>query len=222
VHSVNSVFCNIGKDLGARVILAQAKRFGFYAPPPLETPVGERRASGLYNGQRLYDPKLDSNVDPGRLAFGQERLLVTPLQMAMVAGAIGNGGLLMQPYVVSRIVSPSGGTIQQTTTVSLGHPVTKDTADAIAQMMLGVVQRGTGTAAAIPGFTVGGKTGTAETSVTGRNTTWFICFAGPSDGTPPTVAVAVVLEGQTLTGGATAAPIARQVMQALLTSTSNP
>ena len=222
VHSVNSVFCNIGKELGAKRILAQAKRFGFYAPPPLETPVGERRPSGLYDKRKLYEPKRDSDVDPGRLAFGQERLLVTPLEMAMVAGAIGNGGILMQPYVVSRIVAPGGGTVENTTPTSLGRTVSKDTATAIAQMMLGVVQRGTGTAAAIPGYTVAGKTGTAETSIPGRNTTWFICFAGPNDGSPPTIAVAVVLEGQTRTGGATAAPIARLVMQALLTSTSNP
>jgi peptidoglycan glycosyltransferase len=63
---------------------------------------------------------------------------------------------------------------------------------------------------------VAGKTGTAETGVSTRNTTWFICFAGPDDGSPPRIAVAVVLEGQTLTGGATAAPIAKQVVQALL------
>ena len=220
VHSVNSVFCNIGKDLGAKRILAQAKRFGFYSAPPLETPIGERLPSGLYDKHKLYDPKLDSNVDPGRLAFGQERLLVTPLQMAMVAGALGNGGVLMQPYVVSRITAPGGGTIQKTTPVSLGRAVSKDTATAISEMMLGVVQRGTGTAAAISGFTVAGKTGTAETSIPGRNTTWFICFAGPNDGSPPTIAVAVVLEGQTRTGGATAAPIARQVMQALLSTTA--
>jgi penicillin-binding protein A len=222
VHSVNSVFCNIGKALGAKRILAQAKRFGFYAAPPLETPAGERRPSGLYAKRKLYEPKRDSDVDPGRLAFGQERMLVTPLQMAMVAGTIGNGGILMQPYVVSRITAPGGGTIQKTAPVSLGRAVSKDTATAITEMMLGVVQRGTGTAAAISGYTVAGKTGTAETSVPGRNTTWFICFAGPTDGTPPQIAVAVVLEDQTLTGGATAAPIARQVMQALLTSTSNP
>ena len=222
VHSVNSVFCNIGKELGAKRVLAQAKRFGFYAAPPLETPLGERRPSGLYNHRKLYDPKRDSNVDPGRLAFGQERLLVTPLQMAMVAGAIGNGGILMQPYVVSRIVAPGGSTIQKTTPTSLGRAVSKNTAAAITEMMLGVVQRGTGTAAAISGYTVAGKTGTAETSIPGRSTTWFICFAGPNDGSAPQIAVAVVLEGQTGTGGTTAAPIARQVMQALLTSTSNP
>jgi peptidoglycan glycosyltransferase len=138
----------------------------------------------------------------------------------MVAGAIGNGGTLMQPYVVSRITAPGGGTIQKTTPVSLGRAISKDTATAISEMMLGVVQRGTGTAAAIPGFAVAGKTGTAETSIPGRNTTWFICFAGPNDGSPPSIAVAVVLEGQTRTGGATAAPIARQVMQALLSTTA--
>ena len=222
VHSVNSVFCNIGKELGAKRILAQAKRFGFYSAPPLETPIGERRPSGLYDKRKLYEPKRDSDVDPGRLAFGQERLLVTPLQMAMVAAAIGNDGVLMQPYVVSRIVAPGGSTIQKTTPTSLGRAVSKDTATAITEMMLGVVQRGTGTAAAIPGYTVAGKTGTAETSVPGRNTTWFICFAGPNDGSPPQIAVAVVLEGQTRTGGVTAAPIARQVMQALLSSAPNP
>jgi penicillin-binding protein A len=220
IHSVNSVFCNIGKDLGAKRILAQAKRFGFYSAPPLETPIGERLPSGLYDKRKLYEPKRDSDVDPGRLAFGQERLLVTPLQMAMVAAAIGNGGILMEPYVVSRITAPGGGTIQKTTPVSLGRAVSKDTATAISEMMLGVVQRGTGTAAAIPDFTVAGKTGTAETSIPGRNTTWFICFAGPNDGSPPSIAVAVVLEDQTLTGGATAAPIARQVMQALLSTTA--
>ena len=88
--------------------------------------------------------------------------------------------------------------------------------------MIDVVRRGTGTAVAIPGLRIGGKTGTAETGVTGRNTTWFICFAGPDDGTAPRLAVAVVLEGQTLTGGATAAPIARQVIEALLPQAGDP
>ena len=74
---------------------------------------------------------------------------------------------------------------------------------------------------AISGLRIGGKTGTAETGVTGRNTTWFICFAGPDDGSPPHLAVAVVLEGQTLTGGATAAPIARQVIESLLSQPGN-
>jgi peptidoglycan glycosyltransferase len=222
VHSINSVYCNIGKELGALAVLQQAKRFGFYKPPPLETPLEERLPSGLYQHGRLYYPVRESQVDPGRLAFGQERLLVTPLQMAMVAAAIGNDGREMRPYVVSRIVSPGGKTIVKTRPARLAQPVSRDTAQEIQAMMLDVVHRGTGTAAAISGVRVGGKTGTAETGISGRNTTWFICFAGPDDGSPPRIAVAVVLEGQTLTGGATAAPIARQVVEALLPSTGNP
>ena len=96
--SVNSVFCNIGLELGAKRIVKQAKAFGFYERPPLETPESERLPSGLYRNGKLYDPKRDRDVDAGRMAFGQERLLVTPLQMAMVAGTIGNGGILMRPY----------------------------------------------------------------------------------------------------------------------------
>jgi len=222
VHSVNSVFCNIGKTLGALPILRQAERFGFYAPPPLETPVDERRGSGLYEHGTLYFPKRDSQVDPGRLAFGQERMLVTPLQMAMVAATIGMGGVEMQPYVVSRIVSPTGKTILESEPTTLGRAVSQDTATAIQDMMIDVVRRGTGTAVQLSGLRIGGKTGTAETSIPGRNTTWFICFAGPDDGSSPHLAVAVVLEDQTLTGGATAAPIARQVIEALLPGTGNP
>ena len=222
VHSVNSVFCNIGKDIGPTRILREAQKFGFYEPPPLETPLDERRASGLYSKHRLYFPRRESDVDPGRLAFGQERMLVTPLQMAMVAGAIGNNGREMQPFVVSRIVSPGGRTVVEAKPKRMSQPISRDTAVALQEMMLDVVKRGTGTSAAISGLRVGGKTGTAETSVPGVNTTWFICFAGPDDGSAPQIAVAVVLEGQHLTGGATAAPIARQVMEALMPQAANP
>jgi peptidoglycan glycosyltransferase len=89
-------------------------------------------------------------------------------------------------------------------------------------MMRLVVQQGTGTAAQIPGYSVGGKTGTAETGIAGSNTTWFIAFAGHDAESPPEVAIAVVLQNQSGTGGATAAPIARAVMQAILQRTENP
>ena len=98
-HSINAVFCNIGQKLASARILDEAKKFGFYTVPPLETPSDARSASGLYKGSKLYDPKdPDRFVDPGRLAFGQEKMLVTPLQMAMVAGAVANGGVMMKPY----------------------------------------------------------------------------------------------------------------------------
>jgi peptidoglycan glycosyltransferase len=221
-YSVNSVFCNIGKKLGARRILDTAKRFGFYERPPLETPADERLPSGLYREGDLYYPKEDVNVDAGRMAFGQERMLVTALQNAMVAGAIGVGGRLMEPQVVERIVTPGGKVLEEQRPELIRKAVSKKTADAVAEMMRLAVQRGTGTAAQIPGYSIGGKTGTGETGVPGSNTTWFIAFAGESEEEPPELAIAVVLQNQSGTGGTTAAPIARAVMQAILQGTENP
>jgi peptidoglycan glycosyltransferase len=222
VHSVNSVYCKIGLSLGAKRILDTARQFGFYEIPPLETPTDERRASGLYSGGRLYYPRRDSDVDAGRMAFGQERMLVTPLQMAMVAGALGTRGTLMEPQLVDRIVSPQGHTILKRRPQLIRQAVRRSTANAVADMMRRVVQEGTGTAAQISGYSVGGKTGTAETGVSGANTTWFIAFAGKNEESLPEVAIAVVLQNQSGVGGTTAAPIARTVMQAILSSAENP
>jgi len=217
-HSINSVFCNVGKQIGAKAILDTAKRFGFYKTPPLETPADERSPSGLYkivNGRsQLDDPKDPTSVDPGRLAFGQSTMLVTPLQMAMVASTVANGGIVPKPYLVQKIVGPDGSTIRTTTPGNLGRAIKPQTAAAINAMMVSVVQGGTGTAAQIPGIQVAGKTGTAETGVNHVYTSWFVCFA-PADN--PQVAVAVVLEKQLNGfGGAVAAPIAKQILQALL------
>lgn len=217
-YSVNSVFCNIGKELGARKLVEYAKRFGFYSEPPLETPSNERVESGLYQDGELFDPKDDSQVDAGRFAFGQERLLVTPLQMAMVAAAIANGGVVMRPYVVDRVLGPKGKTVQRTKPDELGRAVKAETAAEVQSMMEGVVDGGTGTAARISGLVMGGKTGTAETGIAGLNTTWFISFAGKDR---PEVAIAVVVEQQNSTGGETAAPVARQVLQALFPEAAN-
>ena len=221
-YSVNSVFCNIGKKLGAKKILDTAKRFGFYERPPLETPTDERVASGLYRNGKLFYPRVDANVDAGRMAFGQERMLVTALQNAMVAGAIGVGGRLMEPHVVDRIVGPGGKVIVRQRPRLIREAVSKETADQVAEMMRLAVERGTGTAAQIPGYSIGGKTGTGETGVPGSNITWFIAFAGDDDESPPKLAIAVVLQNQSGTGGSTAAPIAREVMQAILQGTENP
>jgi penicillin-binding protein A len=221
-YSVNSVFCNIGKELGAKRILDTAKRFGFYELPPLETPSDERAASGLYENRRLYYPKRDPDVDAGRMAFGQERMLVTPLQMAMVAGTIGVGGRLMEPQAVDKIVGPGGKVLLRQRPAVIRQAVSRDTADAVATMMRLAVERGTGTAAQLSGYSVGGKTGTGETGVPGANTTWFIAFAGRDEESPAELAIAVVLQNQSGTGGTTAAPIARAVMQAILSQRENP
>jgi peptidoglycan glycosyltransferase len=212
-HSINAVFCNIGKALGPTVVLDYAQRFGFYEEPPIELPSQEVAASGLYRNGRLYLPKSPNQVDPGRLAFGQERMLATPLQMALVAAGIGNHGVVMEPTLVDRIVSPDGKVIERAHPTKWKEAIKPGTAAELTAMMRAVVEGGTGTAAQIPGVPVAGKTGTAETGVPGKNHTWFIAFA-PAD--RPTVAVAVTLSGQSGTGGATAAPIAKAIMEALL------
>ena len=213
-HSVNSVFCKIGIRLGAKTILNYSKRFGFYSLPPLETPESERAISGLYSNGKLFYPSNNSQVDPGRLAFGQERMIVTPEQMAMVAAGVANRGVVMRPYVVDRIEQPNGSLVTRTSPKILSRAIKPQTAATLNQMMQAVVTGGTGTAAQIPGVPVAGKTGTAETGNSGINTTWFIAFA-PAD--HPRVAIAVVLQNQTGFGGSTAAPIAKTVMEALLT-----
>jgi penicillin-binding protein A len=219
IHSVNSVFCNTGKRIGAARILDYAKRFGFYRKPPLETPPEERSSSGLYaRSGKLFDPKDPATqVDPGRLAFGQERLEVTPLQMAMVASAVANHGVLMKPFVVDRIVAPNGDVVTRTKPSVFSRPMKPQTAAELTTMMEGVVNEGTGTAAQMS-VPVAGKTGTAETGKLGNYTSWFIAFA-PADN--PRVAVAVALENQTQAGGVVAAPIARDILQALLSTPSN-
>jgi penicillin-binding protein A len=217
-HSINSVFCNIGKAIGAGLILDYAKKFGFYEDPPIETPSDEKAPSGLYNNGRLYFPSHPSTqVDPGRLAFGQERLGVTPLQMAMVASAVANKGVLMEPEVLNRVVDSNGHTVVRIQPKEMRRVMSPTTASEITSMMVAAVNDGTGGAAQIPGISVAGKTGTAETGQTGVNTTWFICFA-PAD--HPQVAVAVTLENQRGFGGTTAAPIAKLLMQAVLSKGS--
>ncbi|MEI8104527.1 MAG: penicillin-binding protein 2 [Actinomycetes bacterium] len=221
-HSINAVFCDIGQKLGAARILDEAKRFGFYSSPPLETPSDARSPSGLYDfaTHKPYDPEnADTQVDAGRLAFGQERMLATPLQMAMVAAAIANGGVEMEPKLVKQVVAPDGSVIATMHPHALRHSTTPQTAATISGMMVQVVQAGTGTRAQIPGVIVGGKTGTAETGTRNVYDAWFIFFA-PAD--HPTVAGAVVVENQLNGfGGAIAAPIAKAIMQAILQPPSN-
>jgi penicillin-binding protein A len=212
-HSINSVFCNIGKAVGSKVVLDYARAFGFYRDPPLETPSDERTPSGLYQNGHLYIPRDPNAVDPGRLAFGQERMLVTPLQMAMVVAAIANRGRLMEPHVVGRIVAPDGTVIDRTTPSVYSTPIKPRTAAWLTAMMTRVVESGTGTRAQIPGVAVAGKTGTAETGRQAANDTWFIAFA-PAD--RPRVAVAVALSEQAGVGGTTAAPIAKDLIEAAL------
>jgi peptidoglycan glycosyltransferase len=213
-HSINSVFCNVGEKIGGKKILEYAKRFGFYSTPPLETPANQRVPSGLYRNNKLFNPKNESDIDAGRLAFGQFSMVATPLQMLMVGATIANGGVVPRPYLVQRVVGHDGSTVISAHPGSLGVAIKPQTASELTQMMVSVVQGGTGTAAQIPGIQVAGKTGTAETGFGHYYTAWFVSFA-PADN--PKVAVAVVLEKQLNGfGGRVSAPIAKAVMEKLL------
>jgi len=218
-HSINSVFCNVGKAIGAKLILEYAKRYGFYSLPPIDLPPSASQPSGLYRYEhgryRLWWPSDPATqVDPGRLAFGQERMQVTPLQMALVAATIANGGVEPRPYLVQKIVAPDGSTVSSTRPQTLGRVIKPQTARELNQMMQLVVEGGTGTAAQIPGVAVAGKTGTAETNVPGVYNAWFVCFAPAND---PRYVVAVVVEKQPNGfGGSISAPIAKAVLERLL------
>jgi peptidoglycan glycosyltransferase len=145
------------------------------------------------------------------VAIGQERLLVTPLQMAMVVSAIANEGKLMRPRLVEEVKDSDGRTVRRVKSREESEVMKPETARALASMMSQVVREGTGTAAALSGIDVAGKTGTAE--VGGSNQAWFIAFAPVED---PRLAIAVTVERTTGQGGTIAAPIAKQVMEAIL------
>jgi peptidoglycan glycosyltransferase len=214
-NSVNTVFGQIGEALGKRTMADYMRRFGFYAKPPLDYPADELLASGERLNGRLL-PVTSDQVDVGRMAIGQDKLAVTPLQMALVVAAIANGGRLMKPHLADRIVDPDGRTVKRIEPELAGTPVSAQTAEQVNQMMRNVVESGTGTAVQLPGIEVAGKTGTAEIGVTGANLTQpsFVAFA-PADN--PRIAIAVTVErSQGGFGGTVAAPIARAVLESLL------
>jgi penicillin-binding protein A len=217
-HSINAVFCMVGMKLGAARIVDEAKKWGFYSKPPIELPSDEVSESGEFDTKdhRFFTDA--SLMDPGRLAFGQDKLLVTPLQMALVAAGVANGGVIMAPHLVKEVQSPSGGVVMKTKPQVWKNATSPKTAALLSEFMQAVVSGGTGTNAQIPGIKVAGKTGTAETGEHDVYDAWFIFFA-PADN--PQVAGAVVLENQLNGfGGGVAAPIARQLMQAILPQAS--
>ena len=213
--SVNTAFANVGEKLGKATMKEYMERFGFDAKPQLDYPKDTMSASVVAPNPPGHAVSPTSRfVDVGRMAIGQGGLQATPLQMAQVAAAVANGGRLMKPHLTTRVVDRDGRTVD-TISPSLQSTVMKpSTAAAVTDMMVGVVQRGTGTKAAIPGIQVAGKTGTAETEFgTKINDVWFIGFA-PAEN--PRIAVAVTVKAVTGFGGDFAAPIARDIMQSLL------
>jgi peptidoglycan glycosyltransferase len=211
-HSVNTVFGEVGEKVGKATMKKYMDRLGFGAPVEVDLPRDERAASGERQRGRII-PATNGAVDVGRMAIGQDKLTVTPLQMAMVASAVANGGKLMKPHIADRVVDRDGRTVDRIAPEEMSQVMTPDTASQVGAMMGQVVKEGTGTAAALEGIDVGGKTGTAEVDHGCPNQLWFIAFAPLQD---PRVAIAVTVECGTGFGGTVAAPIAKAVMQELL------
>jgi peptidoglycan glycosyltransferase len=207
-HSVNTVWAQVGEKLGKQTMADYMEKFGFYSDPPMDFPDDQMLPSGEYRNGKLLAPT-SRFIDVGRMAIGQDKLLVTPLQMASVAQAIGNGGMRMEPRLVQKVVDPDGRTTATPLPKQAEQVMSKASADALTVMMKNVVREGTGTAAALQGVELAGKTGTAEIDpAAGINDLWFIGFT-------PDVAVAVVIERAKGQGGTVAAPVAKQVLQAL-------
>jgi peptidoglycan glycosyltransferase len=217
-YSINTVFAQVGQNVGIQTMAKYMKRFGFYKPPPLDLPQGEMSASGerlfTKHGSHLLSPT-SNLIDLGRMSIGQDKLTVTPLQMAMVASAVADNGTLMAPQLVTRAVNVDGQTVKRFRPRVYSHVMRASTALELRQMMTNVVEEGTGTAANLQGLHAAGKTGTATVS-TGQNLddAWFIGLA-PVD--HPKIVVAVELDSiPNGFGGTFAAPVAAQLMKMLI------
>jgi penicillin-binding protein A len=210
--SVNTVWAQVAVKLGKATLATYMNRLGFDRKPELDLPSYEMQASGEYYRGRIVAPT-DPVVDLGRMGIGQDKLSVTPLQMALVAAAVANGGRLMAPHLTDHVIDRDGRTVEQIAPHVQAQVMSPSTAAAVTGMMANVVKEGTGTAAALSGIQVAGKTGTATTNQPGLDDLWFIAFAPVHN---PRVAIAVTVEHQPGFGGTVAAPIAKQVMEALL------
>jgi penicillin-binding protein A len=199
--SCNTAFAQLGIDLGEQQVRDMAEAFGidgegFDIPLTVEgSTVGE----------------IENDAQLGVSSIGQQDVQLTPLQAAMIASAVANDGTLMSPYLVDQVRAPDLSVIDQNDPEELSEPVSADVADQLTEMMVSVVENGSGRRARIPGVTVAGKTGTAENA--GPDHNWFIGFAPADD---PQIAVAVFVANGGGTGGDVSAPIARDVMQAYL------
>jgi penicillin-binding protein A len=215
-QSCNVVFGGIGLEVGAEALAEQAWAFGF---APTGT-TGDVDFDVPFQEGVFPDPSYFEDRRPAVAlsAIGQDNVAANPLQMALVAGAIGNGGVMMRPRLVTEVRGPDGQVVETFDPEIESRPMTQVNAALLTAMMTQVVESGTGTAARIPGVSVAGKTGTAQHGEDENPHAWFVSFAPAED---PEIAVAViVLDGGSLgseaTGGALAAPIARAVMEAAL------
>ena len=204
--SCDTTFGKIGLEIPDEVF-ETAEGFGFNQ----EIPFDVRTEVSSY-------PEIPDDRKPERAkaAIGQQDVVATPLQMALVAAGIANDGELVRPRLVREVIDPTGGVVEDYEPEVLSEAISTETANKVTEMMVAAVESGTGTAAQIEGVQVAGKTGTAQTVEGANPHAWFISFAPADD---PQIAVAVIVEnggsyGSEATGGAVAAPIARAVMLA--------
>jgi peptidoglycan glycosyltransferase len=217
-NSVNTFFGQLGQKVGQDNLFETMEKFGFNATPPIDLPGNEVYNSGVY--EEGHTLSRHSPVDLARLAIGQERLLATPLQMAMVAAGVANKGKLMKPQIWNRVIDPDGRVVDRLSPSEYSEPISAKTAEELTTAMEGVVSEGTGTNAAIPGVQVAGKTGTAETpgneacgGGAEQNQAWFIGFAPANE---PKIAIAASVECTEQFGNDVAAPIFRDVAETIL------
>ena len=205
--SCNTAFARIGMDIGAEALQSQAAKFGF--------------GDSITVPMRVTPSTVPAEMNLPQLAqasIGQYDVRATPLQMAMVASGVGNDGTVMRPYLVQSVIGSDLAVIESTEPEELSQAVTPDVAAQLTRMMEAVVEDGSGVRAQIPGVAVAGKTGTAQHGEGRKAHAWFISFAPAND---PEIAVAVIAEdggiaGSEAGGGAVAAPIAKQMMEARL------
>jgi peptidoglycan glycosyltransferase len=207
--SCNTTFAGLGVDLGSEKLAAEAEKFGFNQPSPYQLPAATS----------VIPPDQDVPAT-AQSAIGQRDVRVSPLQMASVAATIANGGRRMAPFVGQEVVSEKGRVVKRFEGEDLGQAIPERVAGDLKDMMLKVVESGTGVAAQIPNLPVAGKTGTAQHARGRAPHAWFIGFTNAGD---RAIAVAVVVEeggdvGSEITGGRTAAPIAREVMATYMRS----
>jgi cell division protein FtsI/penicillin-binding protein 2 len=212
-YSCNTVFAKLGVDVGAQAMRAEAEGFGFN-DEDLRIPFA------------VVPSTFDAPEDRAHRALssiGQYNTRATPLQMAMVAAAVADGGQVRTPYLVQRTTRRGGDTVSEAGSLPVRQVMQPTTAVRMRELMCDVVTHGTGRNAAIPGAVVGGKTGTAQHGVGNAGTpyAWFVSWAQGRDDMDPKVAVAVVVEDASarradISGGGTAAPIAKAVMEAVL------
>lgn len=204
--SCNTAFAYLGVAVGADALQKQAEAFGFNSSFTVPmTAATSRFPSGLDVPQTALS------------AIGQYDVRATALQMAMVAAALGNNGKVMNPYLVSTLYAPDLSVLEQTQDSVFGQAVTPEVAQEVTDMMVNVVQNGTGYNAKIPGVRVAGKTGTAQTGNDKPAVAWFVSFAPAGNAK---VAVAVIVEdspqNSEISGNGLAAPVAKAVIQAVL------